>query len=162
MKFNCQDFQENYRDCTNCSEGKLVVAEENKRKYILQNPSKKKVCKVRIDGCLVHSQNQRKCDYLMIVCESKLANYQESDIYFIELKGRDLISAVEQITQTINYFQTQKYKIMGKVFARVVLSKVVNPKSIEVDSRVIALRKLMKKLGGNFDYGSVQFEKDRI
>jgi hypothetical protein len=51
---------------------------------------------------------------------------------------------------------------MGKVFARVVLSKVVNPKSIEVDSRVIALRKLMKKLGGNFDYGSVQFEKDRI
>jgi hypothetical protein len=35
MKFHCQDFQENYRDCTNCSEGKLVVAEENKRKYIL-------------------------------------------------------------------------------------------------------------------------------
>ena len=83
MKFNCQDFQENYRDCTNCSEGKLVVAEENKRKYILQNPSKKKVCKVRIDGCVIPSQSQRKCDYLMIVCESKSANEQESDIYFI-------------------------------------------------------------------------------
>ena len=162
MKFNCQHFQENYRDCTNCSEGKLVVAEENKRKYILQNPSKKKICKVRIDGCVIPSQSQRKCDYLMIVCESKSANEQESDIYFIELKGRDLISAVEQLTQTIAYFQAEKYKFTGKVFARVVLSKVADPKSIEVDSRVIALRKLMKKLGGNFDYGSVQFEKDRI
>ena len=162
MKFNCQDFQENYRDCTNCSEGKLIVAEENKRKYILQNPCQKKVCKIRIDGCVIPSQSQRKCDYLMIVCESKLANEQQSDIYFIELKGRDLISAVEQLTQTIKHFQTEKYKIMGKVFARVVLSKVVNPKSMEVDSRVIALRKLMKKLGGNFDYGSVRFEKDCI
>ena len=162
MKFTCQDFQENYRDCTNCSEGKLVVAEENKRKYILQNPYQKKVCKVRIDGCVIPSQSQRKCDYLMIVCESKLANEQESDIYFIELKGRDLISAVEQLTQTIKYFQTEKYKITGKVFARAVLSKVVNPKSIEVDSRVIALRKLLKKLDGDFAYGSVQFEKDRI
>ncbi|MEA5478801.1 hypothetical protein VB774_14330 [Pseudanabaena galeata UHCC 0370] len=162
MKFTCQDFQENYRDCTNCSEGKLVVAEENKRKYILQNPSKKKICKVRIDGCVIPSQSQRKCDYLMIVCESKSTNEQESDIYFIELKGRDLISAVEQLTQTIAYFQAEKYQFIGKVFARVVLSKVADPKSIEVDSRVIALRKLMKKLGGNFDYGSVQFEKDCI
>jgi hypothetical protein len=44
----------------------------------------------------------------------------------------------------------------------VVLSKVADPKSIEVDSRVIALRKLLKKFGGDFAYGSVQFEKDRI
>jgi hypothetical protein len=162
MKFNCQDFLGNYRGCTNCSEGKLVVAEENKRKYILQNPCQKKVCKVRIDGCVIPSQSQRKCDYLMIICESKLANDQESDIYFIELKGRDLISAVEQLTQTIKYFQTERYKVTGKVFARAVLSQVVKPKSIEVDSRVIALRKLLKKFGGDFAYGSVQLEKDRI
>jgi hypothetical protein len=38
------------------------------------------------------------------------------------------------------------------------LGKVVDPKSIEVDSRVIALRKLLKKFGGNFDYSSVQFQ----
>jgi len=162
MKLNCQDFQKNYRDHTNCSEGKLIVVEENKRKYILQNPSKKKVCKVRIDGGVIPNQTQRKCDYLMIVCESKSVNEQESSIYFIELKGRDLISAVEQLTQTIEYLQAKKYKFMGKVFARVVLSKVVSPKSIEVDARVITLKKLLKKFGGDFEYGSVQFEKDRI
>ncbi|NMF57511.1 hypothetical protein [Pseudanabaena yagii] len=99
----------------------------------------------------------------MIICEAEASRRPESaDLYFIELKGRDLISAVEQLTQTIKYFQTERYKITGKVFARAVVSRVVNPKSIEVDSRVIALRKLMKKLGGDFAYGSVQFERDRI
>lgn len=155
MKFNCQEFQENHNKCTDCSEGKLIVVEENKRKYIFQNLSKKKVCKVKIDGCVIDSQNQRKCDYLIIICEL-------ADIYFIELKGRDLISAVEQLTETIKYFQSIKYEITGKIFARIVLSKVPMPKAIEVDAKVIALKKLLKKSGGNFDYGSVQFEKDRI
>jgi len=155
MKLNCQEFQENYRDCTDCSEGKRLVVEENKRKYILQNPSKRKVCKVRIDGCVISSQTKRKCDYLMIVCELE-------DMYFIELKGKDLISAVEQLTETVKYFQAEFREIQGKVFARVVLSKVPMPKSIESDSRVVALRKLLKKLGGDFAYGSVQFENDNI
>jgi len=163
MKFTCQDFQENYRDCTNCSEGRLIVAEENKRKYLLQNSARKKICKVKIDNCVITSQSQRKCDYIVIVCETKEAKHHESvDLYFIELKGRDLISAVEQLTQTITYFQAEKYKFTGKVFARVVLSKVADPRSIEVDSRVINLRKLLKKFGGDFAYGSVQLEKDCI
>ena len=155
MKLNCQEFQENYSDCTDCSEGKYIVAEENKKKYVLQNPSKKKICKIRIDSCVISSKTQRKCDYLMIVCESE-------NKYFIELKGRDLISAVEQLAETIKYFQAKCYESNGKVFARVVLSKVPMPKTIELDSRVVALRKLLKKLGGDFAYGSVQFEKDRI
>ncbi|WP_434683891.1 hypothetical protein [Pseudanabaena minima] len=160
MKFNCQHFQENYRECTKCSD----VAEENKRKYILQNPSRKKVCKVRIDGCVITSQSQRKCDYLMIVCEDEASNQTESvDLYFVELKGRDLMSAVEQLTETIKYFQSEKYKFTGKVFARAVVTRVHIPtSSIDTDARVLSLRKLLKKLGGDFAYGSVQFEKDRI
>ncbi|WP_271254159.1 hypothetical protein [Pseudanabaena sp. Chao 1811] len=155
MKLNCQEFQENYRDCTECAEGKRLVVEENKRKYILQNPSKKKVCKIRIDDCVISSQTRRKCDYLMIVCELEY-------MYFIELKGKDLISAVEQLTETVKYFQSECHEIKGRVFARAVLSKVPMPKSIESDSRVVALRKLLKKLGGDFAYGSVQFENDNI
>jgi hypothetical protein len=163
MNVNCQDFQKNHQGCINCSEGKLIVAEENKRKYIFQNSTKKKICKVKIDNCVITSQSQRKCDYLMIVCESKEAKHPESvDLYFIELKGRDLISAVEQLTETIKYFQTERYTITGKVFARAVLSKVPMPKSIEVAPEVKTLKKLLKKFGGDFEYSSVQFEKDRI
>jgi hypothetical protein len=155
MKLNCHEFQQNYGDCTDCSEGKRIVAEENKRKYILQNPSKKKVCKIRIDGCVISSQTKRKCDYLIIVCELEY-------MYFIELKGKDLISAVEQLTETVKHFQSECNEVKGKIFARVVLSKVPMPKSIEADSRVVALRKLLKKLGGDFAYSSVQFENDNI
>ncbi|PZU92616.1 MAG: hypothetical protein DCE90_17765 [Pseudanabaena sp.] len=160
MKFTCQHFQENYRECTKCSD----VAEENKRKYILQNPSRKKVCKVRIDGCVITSQSQRKCDYLMIVCEDEASNQAESvDLYFVELKGRDLMSAVEQLTETIKYFQANNYRFFGKVFARVVVSHVSRPTaSIDTDPRVKSLRNLLKKLGGNFDYRAVRFEKDCI
>ncbi|TAE59346.1 MAG: hypothetical protein EAZ87_09895 [Nostocales cyanobacterium] len=156
MKCNCQDFKTNYPDCTLCSDGKKITVQENKRKYILNNLSAQKVCKIQIDGCVIDDQNQRKCDYLIIVCKTEDA---KEEMYFIELKGKDLISAVEQLTQTIEYFKPQ---IIGKVFARAVLSRVPNPKSIENDSRVKKLRSLLKKYGGNFEYSSVQFEKDRI
>jgi hypothetical protein len=156
MKCNCQEFEINYPDCPLCSDGKKITVQENKRKYILNNLSAQQVCKIQIDGCVIDDQNQRKCDYLIIVCKTEDA---KEEMYFIELKGKDLISAVEQLTQTIEYFQTQ---IIGKVFARAVLSRVPNPKSIENDSRVKKLRSLLKKYGGNFEYSSVQFEKDKI
>ncbi len=166
MKLNCQEFQENYSSCTICKQGSEIPVYDPKNKkikYILQNPSRRKICKVKIDNCVITSQSQRKCDYLMVICETEASNQSESvDLYFIELKGRDLMSAVEQLTKTIEYFQSEKYKFTGKVFARAVLSKVPMPKAIESDSKVLALRKLLKKFGGDFAYGAVRFEKDRI
>ena len=82
-----------------------------------------------------------------------------SDLYFAELKGKDLLSAIEQLTQTIEYFQSE-FSITGKVFARAVLSKVSMPKTSETDARVIKLRKLVKKYRGDFAYGSRQYESD--
>jgi hypothetical protein len=167
MKLNCQDFQKNYSSCTVCKQDPEIPAfdpKNKKIKYILQNPSGRKVCTVQIDDCVITSQTQRKCDYLMIVCEDEASKQPESaDLYFIELKGRDLMSAVEQLTETIKYFQANNYRFFGKVFARVVVSHVSRPTaSIDTDPRVKSLRNLLKKLGGNFDYRAVRFEKDYI
>ncbi|MGH1392951.1 MAG: hypothetical protein ACRAVC_02805, partial [Trichormus sp.] len=82
-----------------------------------------------------------------------------NQIYFIELKGKDLIGAVEQLTQTIEYFKTQ---VSGKLFARVVLSKVSVPRTIEVDARVKKLKDIVKKQGGNFEYTSGQYDRDKV
>lgn len=167
MKCSCQEFEENYPDCTRCSCGKHIIAEENRRKYILQNPSGKRICKIRVDNCVIKSQDQRKCDYLAIVCpsednaETESENQNGSDLYFIELKGKDLLGAIAQLTQTIEYFQSE-FKITGKVFARAILSKVVVPKNIETDARVVKLRKLVKKYQGDFKYGSIQYDNDKI
>ncbi|MEQ8971178.1 MAG: hypothetical protein RIE73_12380 [Coleofasciculus sp. C1-SOL-03] len=165
MICSCKEFQKKYPDCTVCSHGKKITAQENKRKYILNNPSGKQVCKVKIDDCVIKSQEQRKCDYLVIICQSDEDEVEDGhissgeDLFFVELKGKDLIGAVEQLTQTIEHF---KSKITGKVFARVVLSKVPSPKSIEVNPGVIKLRKLLKKYSGNFAYSSRQHENDTI
>lgn len=165
MSCSCKEFQEKYPDCTVCSQGKKIAAQENKRKYILNNLSGKQVCNVEIDDCVIKSKEERKCDYLVIICKSDDDEVEEShissgeDLCFVELKGKDLLGAVDQLTQTIEHF---KSKITGKVFARVVLSRVPSPKIIEVNPGVIKLRKLLKKYNGNFAYSSRQYENDTI
>ncbi|GAB4294848.1 MAG: hypothetical protein Fur0025_31680 [Oscillatoriaceae cyanobacterium] len=163
MKCSCQEFEDNYPKCTVCQTGKLIVVEENKRKYILNNKAQKKICKITIDGGVIDSQTQSKCDYMMVVCQgdkvSKNTDLGEI-VYLIELKGKDLIKAVDQLTLTMTYFD---YENNTQVFARAVVSKVTEPKSsIDTDSRVVKLRKLLKKYGGDFAYGSVQYDKDEV
>lgn len=153
MIVSCEEIKKNYPHCTSCSNGSKIVVKENKRKYVLQNPSGKEICTVRIDGCVISSQKQAKCDFMIIVCNTR-------DVYFIELKGRDIFHGVEQLNQTIDYF---KNEIHGKVFVRIVVSKVVHPKAtIETDARVKRLKDKFKKFGGNFEYISRVHEKDDV
>ncbi|MBO0348327.1 hypothetical protein J0895_04245 [Phormidium pseudopriestleyi FRX01] len=164
MNCTCQEFETHYPDCTSCSDGKIITAQENGRKYILNNSSHQRVCKVRVDDCVITSQEQCKCDYLFIVCSPEQVedeNLKSSEqLYFIELKGKDLIHAVEQLTQTLEHFKPQINQ--AQVFARVVLSKSPPIKSIENDAKVVRLKKLLKKYQGNFQYGSRQYENDFV
>jgi len=51
------------------------------------------------DDCVIKSQEQRKWDYLVITCKSDDDEVEDSnltsgeELYFIELKGKDLIGA---------------------------------------------------------------------
>ncbi|MDB9315892.1 hypothetical protein PN462_22460 [Spirulina sp. CS-785/01] len=157
MNLTCKDFEDDYPDCTFCSQGQEIVVKEKKRKYILKNATKQKVCKIRIDNCVITSYDQKKCDYLIIVCQGE--DKKPESLYFVELKGKDLIKSVEQLTEMIEHWQAH---ITAKVFARTVLSKVNVPKTIETDARVKKLRKLVKQYQGNFDYGAIQYEKDKV
>ncbi|MCT7971024.1 hypothetical protein [Laspinema olomoucense] len=164
MNCTCQEFETHYPDCTSCSDRKIITAQENGRKYIFNNFSQRRVCKVRVDDCVITSQEQCKCDYLFIVCnpeqveEEKLQSLEQ--LYFVELKGKDLIHAVEQLTQTIDHFKPPLNQ--AQVFGRVVLSKSPSVKSIENDAKVVRLKKLLRKYQGNLEYSSRQYEKDFI
>ena len=74
-------------------ERKICNAYENGKKYELINVSSYKIRKVRVDNCLAQTEGQRICDYLMEIEEKKR-------VIFIELKGGDLNSAIEQIHST--------------------------------------------------------------
>lgn len=119
---------------------KIILVEENGRKFIGQNNYRKLFVKFRIDGCLI--RDGKKCDYLLInICEKKA--------YFIELKGQDLVVAIEQIGTSIDYFID---RLDGYIVnARVILTKVKTPDIL--DTRLIKLQKRMKSLRGTFEKG---------
>ena len=84
-------------DCCNVyDKRKELVTKENKCEYSIENKSQKLLCRLRIDDCLI--KNGRRCDYGILNCDDKVA-------YLVELKGRHLLVAVEQISQTIDKLQ---------------------------------------------------------
>lgn len=83
-------------NCTTEITDKILVLEENKRKCVFLNPQNKALIKVIVDGCQI-TQGTR-CDFLVI---DNLTNE-----YYIELKGKDIPHAIEQLESTIKQLST--------------------------------------------------------
>lgn len=108
----------------------LIRVEEQKKCYTAKNINKHLVCLARIDGCLI--TEGLKCDYLLLKLNDEKA-------YFIELKGSDLLHAIDQLDRSI---EVLKAKILSfQLNARIVLSKVYAP-----DLKSNKFKRLEKKL----------------
>lgn len=127
---------------------KIVVARDKgeKSEYRGNNNSEKLVAKYRVDGGLI--KDGAKCDYLLL-------DKNESRAYFIELKGSDLIKAIEQIESTIPQIKGDipEYKIN----ARIVLTKQRTPDLI--DSKMRNFDGKIKKMGGTFKKANIKMEE---
>ncbi len=138
---SCQNFRENHTDCTECSQNPIINASENKSKYSLNNPHRREVCKISVDGCLVAEPQSKQCDYLFLSCNTSLA-------FFIELKGKDLTHAIQQLDKSIDNLSPNLEEFA--INARVVLSKIQTP-----DLRTSKYKKFVTKinrLGGTFKH----------
>lgn len=87
----CIEYHENRKVCTASELGKT---------YTLNNVSKYKVKKVKVDKCIISKETSKKCDYLM-----HLTGNERDRAIFIELKGGALIDAVKQLHESISYFK---------------------------------------------------------
>lgn len=105
-------------------------------RYIYSNRSLDKLTKYRVDGCLII--DGAKCDYLLLNCDKKKS-------YFIELKGSDLIRAVEQIDRTIDLLKAMISDF--SISARIVLTRV-NTTDLS-NSQFLRLEKKVKGLNGD-------------
>lgn len=76
-----------------CSKSK--VASENGKRFEIHSPED--FTKIRIDGCLIPSQNIEKCDFGFV-------RHLNQHFYFVELKGKNIQKAYNQIINTIKYF----------------------------------------------------------
>ena len=85
----------------------------------------------------------------------KFFNKEKQGAYFIELKGSDLIKAIEQIESTIPQIKGDiaEYKIN----ARIVLTKQRTPDLI--DSKMRNFEGKIKKMGGTFKKANIKMEE---
>jgi hypothetical protein len=137
--------------CADCNNNKIVVAQDEKNpkcEYRLINNSAKRVCKVTVDGCYV--TEDKRCDFLLIDCDSKAA-------FFIELKGSDVLKAVEQIDETINRFWHQMNGFI--INGRIVSTKVPVPRLFMNNPKTQRLEKKLKSANGTLKYQTVQMKE---
>lgn len=86
-------------------------AEEEGKRFSLKIPPNSKTsehaCLVRIDGCWIPSNEQKKCDFLMVACTTKT-------LYLIEFKGRDdHDKAINQILSTYQHLKKNAAELMA-------------------------------------------------
>ncbi|MGZ0087293.1 hypothetical protein ACWNXI_17470 [Caldibacillus thermoamylovorans] len=118
-----------------CDHRRLAVVEENKRGIRFVNHQQKRVALYRVDDCLL--KEGKRCDFLFLV--------EESQAFFVELKGADLEEAMRQIARTVE--QLGK-KLFGYRFeGRIIATRVRTP-AIKSTFR-IKLEKMLRKTGGS-------------
>jgi hypothetical protein len=127
---NCFEFVDQKNKIVSFSDRK------SKTKYIYENDSFDSLTKYRVDGCLINDEDF-KCDYLLLNCTKEVS-------YFVELKGSDLIKAIEQIDRSIDILHKdfEEYAVE----ARIVLTRV-NTTDLK-STKLIKLEGRLKKLNG--------------
>lgn len=138
----CNPFGDN---CLDFSDDRSIVVLKDKRsksksEYRAENNNKKNLVCLRVDGCLITNIDGKKCDYLLLISDEKIA-------HFIELKGGGISDAIKQLTNSVNqimpHLKKHEYQI---AFAKVSLSKT--PKILPAKDW-LDLRRLMQTYNGD-------------
>lgn len=108
-----------FEKCTKKSSQKIVSLSENGRKFSLNNKTKRKLAVIKVDGCLIASNDTEKCDFLI-----ELDDPYTLAIY-IELKGKNIEKGYNQLINTMNILKERHVKV--KKICQIVASRV--PKS---------------------------------
>jgi uncharacterized protein YjbI with pentapeptide repeats len=109
------NFQSLISQFADCCEKSKVASENGKRFEII---SKEIFTKLKIDGCLIKSQQTEKCDFGFI-------RHSNNDFYFVELKGKDIQKAYNQIVSAIAELENNLIIVpKNKRFGFIVSSKV--------------------------------------
>lgn len=113
---------------------KKIVLKEKKSQIIFYNKNQKKIKKIIVDGCVL--TEGLRCDYLLI---------DDFGIeHFVELKGRNIKHAVEQITTTIESISSNPKETKKEAF-------VVSSRCPLINSEIQTYKlKLKRNLQHNF------------
>ncbi len=94
--------------CSNIETSYLITRDEQNKQIFFRHAEYDVVCDViKIDDCVFNKvEGERSCDYLFLFDKNKqeynFLKNKPSLAYYVELKGVDLISACEQLLNSID------------------------------------------------------------
>ncbi|MBV6438534.1 MAG: hypothetical protein EPGJADBJ_00158 [Saprospiraceae bacterium] len=141
-------------ECVKFADNRPLIALRDKRsksgsEYRAKNESSKSIICLTVDGCLIESATEKKCDFLLLNCDGKIAHY-------IELKGGNMAQAIKQLTNSVLLtFQSLKEKQFEAAYAKLSLSKT--PKVVPA-REWLDLRRFMQKHKGDAYRQNTPFE----
>ena len=103
------------KECVVETTDSKIKFEEKKKVVIFNNPQRKTCLKVQVDGCVIKSTQETKCDNLLVE--------DNGNEHFVELKGTDVAHALKQLDGTILKL-TDKTNKTKKVFAYIVCTNM--------------------------------------
>lgn len=80
--------------CVQPTKDSKIKFEENKRKIIFLNPDRKDYKRVQVDGCAIDDKVTMRCDKLLVSAD-------EHEERYVELKGTEVMHAIDQLESTI-------------------------------------------------------------
>lgn len=142
--------QDKYAGCEipkclrSCDVRNIIVVEENKKQYVLQNIGDV-IAVYQVDGQMIASEDTVKCDNMIVDVTSLFA-------VLVELKGTDLRHALKQIecTHARVFPALDKYRLYG----RIVTSPRTNVPALRTDPQYKRIQKAFMMHGGNLKIGT--------
>lgn len=86
------------------TDAKIAVA-ENGKTFRLDNRHHREIIQVKVDGCLI--TDRERCDWLFEILPPPEAPLPKQRVFYVELKGKNIEKAVDQIRSTIEYTKHQ-------------------------------------------------------
>ena len=133
-------------ECEEYRSDTKIVLKENRGKITFLNQNQDKILVIKVDGCVITSNEILRCDYALIPCD-------EIEIY-VELKGSDIVHAVEQLESTIRLLSDNPQKIKKLCF---VVSTRVPRQTTSIQQLQSQFK---KKFNASFRVKNIQDEYD--
>jgi len=93
-----------FNSCSETSNNKIIQGKQNSKSIRLINPTQKRIHKITIDGCVVNDQKTKRCDLLFEIDDD------EPQAIYVELKGKNITDAVEQLKSTLSMLSNKHKK----------------------------------------------------
>ncbi|MBW1649969.1 MAG: hypothetical protein JRJ44_04730 [Deltaproteobacteria bacterium] len=106
-----------FKKCSKINNNKIISTYENHKAFIINNVGLRIISKVKVDGCLI-TDDRIRCDYLFEIDEPI------RKVIYLELKGKNVNKAYEQLEATIGYLKKRHNSKVVKKRAYIISSRV--------------------------------------